>query len=127
MKALRVRRLAPMRLRKAPSKDPTLYPLQNASPLADLCCDLVFLFTGSNHPQRLVRQRPLQLERLFDGCRQPGLALHLARQDYWHCLCVDRADHIVRLAGEKRIEQVLPAFPFSIASPWPPDPSEEEE
>lgn len=54
--------------------------------------------------ERVVREWPLQPERLFGGSGHPKVNLLARRQNDGHCLRVDYADCLVRLSGEKREE-----------------------
>src|SRR5688500_12236836 len=70
-------------------------------------------------------QRPLQLERYFRWCGEPGLVLFRGGEDHRHGLRMDRPDDAVRLRGEKRVEQMLALNRLCLgaahARPGPPD------
>src|ERR1700731_946085 len=67
---------------------------------------LIFLDAAGDDPERAVRKRPLQLQRLVRTRSHPGLDFFRRRQDHRHRLGVDGADLRVRLRRQERVDIV---------------------
>src|SRR5208283_366553 len=66
--------------------------------------------SGDDH-QRIVRQRSLQRQRLFDRRGHPKVDFFALGQNHRHCLRVVSADQLVRF-GREEAEEINGDFPF---------------
>ena len=87
----------------------------------------VFFVPPRDDLQRIVGQRPLQLERFPGRCIHPGVDFLPRRQNHGHRFRVDRPDLLVRFGRQKRedVDCCLAFLHFSNRGPARPDSGKE--